>query len=319
MITEWQIIRVGLFAAGIVLTYWLAIRWILGRLPGDIPRSRLIRCFRSNWTGGVLLSLAGAGLACIAYGIFIEPRQVVVTTYSIQTPKLSPGQRVRLVQIADLHVRGDGPREKALPEIVRALRPDIILHTGDFFGTRADVSASLVRLLRSWDVPQYTCGGNWDWDERFRRSMQQGGVTALHGLRWETCRVRNIRLSIIGFPTGGTPIMHDSLRNLPSETFNIVLYHYPHGFSQTWGTPTDLMLAGHTHGGQIRLPFYGALITLDPFDKRWESGLFDEHGVKLVVSRGLGCEPGIPEVRFCCPPEVVTIDLIGRARDSTRR
>ena len=103
------------------------------------------------------------------------------------------------------------------------------------------------------------------------------------------------------------------MAELPANTFNIVLYHHPSGFAQTWGTPTDLMLAGHTHGGQIRLPLYGALVTLDRFGKRWESGRFRENGVTLIVSRGLGCEPGTPEMRFCCRPEVVVVDLVGRA------
>ncbi|MFA6561640.1 MAG: metallophosphoesterase [Verrucomicrobiia bacterium] len=318
MIADWQLIRVMLFAGGIVLTYWLAMRWVLDRWQAVAPCSRLDYWFRSVWTGGMLLSLAGVGLACIAYGIFIEPRRVTVTTYSIQTPKLRIGERLRLVQLADLHIREDGPREKALPEIVRSLRPDIILHTGDFFGARADVNDNVVRLLRSWDVPQYACEGNLDRLGRFEHCMRQAGVIVLNGGRRECCDVRGIRLSISGFPSGAEEVIHQSLKDLPPVTFNIVLYHHPQGFPETWGTGADLMLAGHTHGGQICLPFYGALITLDRFGKRWESGLFDEHSVKLVVSRGLGCEPGIPEMRFFCPPEIVVIDLVGCSHSNSK-
>lgn len=314
MIADWQLVRVLLFAAGIVLTYWLAARWMLERWRGDAPRSRLDRCFRSNRTGGVLLGLAGAGLVCIAYGIFIEPRHVTVTTYSIRTPKLRPGERLRLVHLADLHVRGDGPRETALPEIVRSLRPDIIFHTGDFFGTRSDVSDNVIRLLRSWDAPQYACEGNLDRLGRFAHCMRQAGVILLNGARRERHDVRGIRLTVSGFPSGAEEFIRGNLGTLPPESFNIVLYHHPQGFTETWGTAADLMLAGHTHGGQIRLPFYGALITLDHFGKRWESGHFEELGVHLVVSRGIGCEPDIPEMRFCCPPEVVVMDVIGGAR-----
>jgi predicted MPP superfamily phosphohydrolase len=314
MIADWQFIRVVLFATGVVLTYWLALRWVLDRWRGTAPRSWFDRCFRSKWTGGVLLSLAGVGLMCIAYGIFIEPRRITVTTYSIQTPKLRPGERLRLVQLADLHIRGDGPREKALPEIVRSLRPDIILHTGDFFGARTDVSSNVIRLLHSWDVPQYACRGNLDRLGRLEHCMEQAGVILLDGSRREDCAVRGVRVSISGFPSGAEEAIHEGLKNLSPESFNIVLYHHPQGFPETWGTPADLMLAGHTHGGQICLPFYGALVTLDRFDKRWELGHFQERGVHLVVSGGIGCEPDIPEMRFCCPPEVVVIELIGWVR-----
>jgi len=313
---EWQFIRVGLFVGSIVVTYWLAFRLIFDRLRGKQPRSRFGLWFRSGWTGGLLLNLAGVGIACMAYGILVEPRQVTVKTYSIQTAKLPPGQRVRLVQLADLHVREDGPREKALPALVRSLRPDVILHTGDYFGTRAGVGSVVVKLLRSWDVPQFACEGNWDGLGDVAGCLRQAGVTVLNGGRRETCNVRGTRLSVSGFPSGAEMAIRWNLRRLSPETFNIVLYHHPQGFPETWGTPADLMLAGHTHGGQVRLPFYGALITLDRFGKRWESGMFEERGVKLIVSRGLGCEPGIPEMRFCCPPEVVVIDLVGCSQRS---
>lgn len=315
---DWQLVRVGLFTAGILITYWMAIRWICERFRGRPPGSRFERWFRSTGTGVVLLGLAAAGLACMAYGVLVEPRRLTVTTYTIEAPKLPPGERVRLVLLADLHVREDGPREKALPEVVRALRPDIILHTGDFFGTREDVRPIVARLLRSWDVPQLACEGNWDSLSDVAGFLRQAGVTVLNGGRREICSVRGTRLSISGFPSGAEMAIRWNLRHLSPETFNIVLYHHPQGFPETWGTPADLMLAGHTHGGQVRLPFYGALVTLDRFGKRWESGLFDERGVRLVVSRGLGCEPGIPEMRFCCPPEVVAIDLVGCRRDNTR-
>lgn len=314
MITDWQFVRVVLFATGVVLIYWLAMRWVFDQWQANVPRSRLDRWFRSTWTGSVLLSLAGVGFACIAYGIFIEPRRVTVTTYSIQTPKLRSGERLRLVQLADLHIRGIGPRERTLPEIVRSLRPDIILHTGDVFGSRTDVNSSVIRLLRSWDVPQYACEGNLDRLGRFEHCMKQAGVIVLNGGRRESCDARGIRLSISGFPSGAEAFIHRSLKDLPPEMFNIVLYHHPQGFAETWGTSADLMLAGHTHGGQICLPFYGALITLDCFDKRWESGFFHERGVHLVVSRGIGCEPDIPEMRFCCPPEVAVIDVFGSSQ-----
>jgi predicted MPP superfamily phosphohydrolase len=73
---------------------------------------------------------------------------------------------------------------------------------------------------------------------------------------------------------------------------------------------TDLYCAGHTHGGQIALPFYGALITFSQFDKRFEAGLYDYKGMALYVNRGIGMEGGMaPRVRFGSRPEITVIDV----------
>ena len=308
-----DLVRFVLFVNSIALLYWLALRWVWERGRGKPVRSRFDRCFRSGWSGGILLGMAGLGIACFVYGIAIEPTRLTVTNYSIDSHKIPSGQHVRLVLLGDLHVRENGPRERALPELVRSLKPDVILHTGDFFGRHGGMESVVENLLRSWDVPQYACEGNLDDLGDFSGVMHRAGVTVLNGSQTCTCSVRGARLCISGFFSGAETSIHKSLQSLSPDTFNIVLYHHPEGFPETWNTPADLMLAGHIHGGQIRLPFYGALVTLDRSGKRWESGCFEEHGVSLVVTRGIGCEPGVPEMRFCCPPEVVVIDLIGTA------
>jgi predicted MPP superfamily phosphohydrolase len=75
----------------------------------------------------------------------------------------------------------------------------------------------------------------------------------------------------------------------------------------------DLYLAGHTHGGQLRLPVYGAMFTATTVGKRYEMGRYDVDGLTLYVSRGIGMEgKGAPRARFLCPPEIVCIDVIGQ-------
>jgi predicted MPP superfamily phosphohydrolase len=74
----------------------------------------------------------------------------------------------------------------------------------------------------------------------------------------------------------------------------------------------DLYLAGHTHGGQLRLPFFGALVTASIYGKRYEMGAYREGNTLLYVSRGLGMEgKGAPRARFLCPPEIVLFTLVG--------
>ena len=304
-----QLVRVGAFLGLVALVYYLAFRWAWARWRGAPSDRAFARAFRHPVTGAVLLGAGAVGLVCMAYGFFVEPTQLAVTFHEIRTAKLPAGARVRIVHLADFHVRENGPRERRLPALVRDLRPDLILHTGDFFA-RQGVEPVVSELLRSWDVPQYASEGNLDRLGDFRRIMREGHVQPLHQKQvLET--VGGASLCITGFSSGAEGLMGQALADLPEDTFNVVLYHHPQGFPRTWGTAADLMLAGHTHGGQVCLPFYGALVTLDRYGKRWESGRYEERGVHLVVSRGIGCEPHVPEVRFWCAPEVVVIDLVG--------
>ncbi|NWG14474.1 MAG: metallophosphoesterase [Acidobacteria bacterium] len=305
-----ETVRVGSFCAVVFLTYYLSVRWCLERICGRKPRGRFDRAFQSGWAGAGLLSAAVFGAACMGYGFWVEPKRLTVTQYTIETSKIPEGQSVRIVHLSDLHVRERGPRERNLPELVRSLNPDLILHTGDFFARGVGLEPIVGDILKAWDVPQYACAGNLDHLGDFHDVMGRTGVNVLTADRAQLT-IRGVRLSIPGFPPMGEAHMRERLVDLPRDTFNVVLYHLPQGFPETWGTPADLMLAGHTHGGQVRLPFYGALITFDRFGKRWEGGCYNERNVQLIVSRGIGCEPGMPEVRFLCPPEVVVVDVVG--------
>ena len=309
-------VRFALFCSTVGLVYVLSLAWCSERVRRKPPKTVFARFFQAKSTGVCLLSVAVFGIGCFAYGILIEPNRLTVTTYTIETAKFPAGERVRLVQLADLHVRAKGPRERALPDLVRSLQPDVILHTGDFYAWQRGVTPIVQELLRSWNVPQFACAGNFEVVDDLNGVLREAGVMLLNRTRVIE-RIRKCRLCITGFPCGDESGMPACLRTLPADTFNIVLYHRPQGFPKTWDTPADLMLAGHTHGGQIRLPGFGAIITLDAYGKRWESGFFDEHGVKLIVSRGIGGEPYVPEMRFCCPPEVVVIDLIGTGKNDS--
>jgi predicted MPP superfamily phosphohydrolase len=93
-----------------------------------------------------------------------------------------------------------------------------------------------------------------------------------------------------------------------------LLYHIPDLMPQASSLGVDLFLAGHTHGGQWRLPGFGAILTSSQYWKRYEAGHYQEAGTHLYVSRGLGMEGfGTPRARFFCPPEVVALALSGTA------
>jgi predicted MPP superfamily phosphohydrolase len=96
----------------------------------------------------------------------------------------------------------------------------------------------------------------------------------------------------------------------PADAYQLLLYHTPDLAESLSGTGIDLYLAGHTHGGQIRLPFYGAVVTFSAYGKKYEMGRYTLDGTMLYVSRGLGMEgSGAPRARFLCPPEIVVVDI----------
>jgi len=102
------------------------------------------------------------------------------------------------------------------------------------------------------------------------------------------------------------------LADAPPGAYTVLLYHTPDLMPQAAALGVDLYLAGHTHGGQWRLPGFGAILTSSRYWKRYEAGLYREGQTRLYVSRGLGLEGfGTPRARFFCPPEVVALTLGG--------
>ena len=98
----------------------------------------------------------------------------------------------------------------------------------------------------------------------------------------------------------------------PSERFHVVFGHSPN--FALGGIRADLLIAGHTHGGQVRLPLIGPPIILSAIPRRWAAGRTDlDYGPTLIVSRGVGHERGhAPRLRFLCRPELVIVDLVPR-------
>jgi predicted MPP superfamily phosphohydrolase len=121
---------------------------------------------------------------------------------------------------------------------------------------------------------------------------------------------------------GGTPLwvagvdydregrIPQTLASVPAGAFSIFLYHTPDEVATVAEQGADLYCAGHIHGGQIALPFYGALVTLSRYGKQYESGLHRVGRTQLYVNRGIGMEGGrIPRVRFCSRPEITVIEV----------
>ncbi len=273
--------------------------------------------------------LAGAALQAAlwgleAYATAIEPFRLGVTHLELHADKLPPGARVRLVQVSDLHVERLTRRERALIERVNALEADYVLLTGDYLNFSYvgeeqaihDARQVLGSLRARHGI--YAVRGTHQVDPNWLLPVLLEGLP-VRWLRNEhlTHRRDGLALTFAGASCTrrseiDVPAVERALDGIPQDAFTVLLHHTPDRVSQAQAAGVDLYLAGHTHGGQIRLPLYGALITATEAGKRYEMGRYEAGDLTLYVSRGLGMEGmAAPRARFLCPPEITCIDVRG--------
>ena len=260
--------------------------------------------------------IAMVGLSCFVYGMFIEPYRLEVNEIRIGTDKLLNGTKLRIVQISDLHCDTKMRNEEKLVRLVNAAKPDVIVFTGDAVNTRKSILLFRKTMtgLKA-DIAKLAVRGNW-WP-----SIESGEL--FDGTGFEVLERDKVLLekdgqgfciSGLNFWDGGS--CYYLLSHGSDESFNIFLYHSPDLIEDMTDYQVDLYLCGHTHGGQVALPFYGAVITFSKFGKKYESGLYHVGKTCLYVNRGIGMEGGrAPRVRFFARPEITIFDIVGEGVD----
>jgi uncharacterized protein len=251
------------------------------------------------------LAIALVVLAIAVDAFLIEPQALEVTRFSVSSSKLE--RSLRVVVVSDLQTDHVGDYERRVLEWTMAEKPDLILLPGDYIQGPAHEMPRLRELLREVGVSAplgvHAVGGNVDaegWPEIFT------GIKAV--VYAETRTTLQPELAITGLSLDDS--FDASLRVEPRDRFHIVMGHAP-DFA-LGNVAADLLVAGHTHGGQVRLPWLGPLITLSRVPRAWSAGKTElSGGRQLVVSRGIGLERGAaPRLRFLCRPELVVIDVV---------
>ena len=293
----------------------------------------LVLILGARWPLASLVVLAFLQIllwALMVYGTLVEPFRLQVTGFEIASDKLSnPGLPLRIVQLSDLHVERLTRRDRALPDLVAGLAPDLVVLTGDFLNTSYNEDPQALEdlrvLLSQLHAPAgiYAIWGTIEVDlpELLRPILEELGIVVLQDKAIEVS-VDGTSLWLMG-PSCSRDLVADGtmlrklLADAPPGAFTMLLYHTPDLMPQASTLGVDLYLAGHTHGGQWRLPGFGALLTSSHYWKRYESGHYREGDTHLYVSRGLGMEGfGTPRARFFCPPEVVGVLLTGMDREA---
>ena len=265
----------------------------------------------------VLAALAGiAGLGALAYARRIEPGVVDVKPLRLALKRLDPAfDGFRIVHIGDIHWGRwmDGARLATIIALVNAQGPDLVAITGDFvseFGSYDSAAlAAALRGLRSREATVAVLGNHDYWGPRgadpVRRLLSNAvctlrrGDAALHIAGVDDVVFQRARLDRV-------------LAALPADGAAILLAHEPDFADISAATGRfDLQLSGHSHGGQVRLPWLGAPI-LPKHGHRYPDGLYWVNGMLQHTTRGLGVA-NLP-VRFNCRPEIAVITLRARLR-----
>ena len=260
-------------------------------------------------------------ISCLIWGLFIEPNRLIVREQIIQIdnwPKELGGLRIAV--IGDVHTGGPFINDQKLRRIVELTNqqhPDLIVLLGDYMSPNSwhshrvepEVTAAGLKDL-SAPLGVYTVLGNHDWwynGEKVRRAFEQNGIKVLEEevaeLKW-----RDKSFWLAGLADLMTRRQHvrETIAKAPPDSTIVALAHNPDVFRQL-PESVPLLLAAHTHGGQVNLPLIGTPIVPSRFGSKYTAGHVLENGHHLFVTTGIGTS--ILPVRFRVPPEIVILTI----------
>ncbi|MBI2929027.1 MAG: metallophosphoesterase [Verrucomicrobia bacterium] len=237
-------------------------------------------------------------LLAVAHARWVEPAWV-----KVRRLRFAPGRPThRLVHFTDLHHRGDQPYLQSVVRKINALAPDLVRFTGDIIEDGEFLPEAL-ELLRGVKAPLYGVPGNHDyWSGVDFKPIAE--CFASTGGRWlldDSVLTRDGQMNVLGSNAKRAPKLQPR-----AGVKDVLLVHYPAWADRLGDRKFDLILAGHSHGGQVRLPFYGPLVL--PFlVEQYDVGLFRTPSGPLYVNPGIGYF--YLNVRFNCRPEITVVEI----------
>jgi uncharacterized protein len=264
-----------------------------------IGRARQRKSYR--WAS-LLFILLGTAVAVDA--LFIEPQRIEVTHHELPGAVATP---LKIAHLSDIHAYGFGRRERRVLEILAEEKPDIILITGDSAGRWVGrpngdyASAKTVYEQLHAPLGVWFVRGNWENAQPVhneRTFYESVGVRLLLNSSGEARP--DVWIAGLDDPYTGIAKLDAALAGIPPGIYTILLFHSPGYFSHVAGR-VNLCLAGHTHGGQVRLPFTKPF-WLPRGAGHFLEGWYEDNGTKMYVSRGIGTS--ILPIRFFCRPEI---------------
>jgi hypothetical protein len=272
----------------------------------------------------VLYAFIAVDLFALRYYVtYVEPEHLIVKHVRLETPKLNVP--VRLLHLSDIQAGAIEDYQIEIFDQIKALQPDLIFNTGDFLQVVPPATfhaewEKLLSLIREVNPRYGTYAVFGDTERELYRIRPDaieplrilsshsatidvgGGILSLHGLSLYQSKSGEWALRSI----------EEWLETSAENDFRILLGHSPNYALSVGEKAIDLCLAGHTHGGQVRLPWLGPLVVDSDVPKDWSRG-FRRIGIPyLNVSAGAGSNRyrGLPPIRFNCPTEMTLIELV---------
>jgi hypothetical protein len=253
------------------------------------------------------------GIILFIYSFYIEPNRMEISKITIRINGLTEAlNELSIVHLSDLHLVKTGKREAKLLKAVNELNPDILVITGDFVNKReiVDVCTQLINKFRA----RYGKWGVWgNYDHSMlnltdRRKLAASDIVILSNEN-QSIAVNQQNMWIIGLddPVTGRDDLLQAIAGVPEDDFKILLSHSPAIIEEAHRYGIDLVLAGHTHGGQMYIPLISHLIVRLFGGKGYIAGLYRVGHTYLYVTRGIGTS--ILPLRAFCPPEIALIKL----------
>lgn len=284
-----------------------------------VPASQTSGTGKSN-RRRFLWSIVGSAAALLLYSRLISTRRIEQTTTDVPIRGLPKSfHDLRIVQLCDFH-RGPWVDESLIRragDMARSADPDLVVITGDMVTGTPSLIWSCLDALGAIPSPlgTYAVLGNHDWRAgaaEIRTAMETAGITVLSNATIQLGH-RGEHIWLLGMEDLWSPAhsLSETLSAVDDNAPSILLCHNPDIFSGAVRNGIELVLSGHTHGGQIRIPGFGPLLV--PIQEgRWlASGLRRRGGTQIYVNRGIGVVA--PPVRLFCRPEVALIRLLSEA------
>ncbi len=263
-----------------------------------------------------LFSFGSTGVLISSYPFFIERYYIQINTYSISVPNLSEEfNDFRIVHLTDLHFGFLVP-ESIIHYVIdkaNSLTKDVIVCTGDYIHARnstreIDIVWPIISKLES-NYGVYNVLGNHDHWGSFERSfewLEKSGQNIRHKVKSIEKNGKRIWIGGAGDFWEDENGVDKAFKNMPQNECKILLAHNPDTADEDFNTRIDLMISGHTHGGQVNIPFWGTPI-LPVKNKKYASGFIQTPKTNIFINKGIGW--AILPVRFNCYPEIAILQL----------
>lgn len=280
-----------------------------------------------------LLIVVAIGLAAVLYGALIERNWFALRSHRV--PCLPSGMHpIRVLHISDLHLRRAQRRKQRFLRGLARVQPDLVIGTGDFLGDATSVEATVeaMSVVRGDAPGLFVLGSNDYYGPKLKNparylKRERGPHIAGAPNPWEDLvdglRARgwtflnNAASTLDGIEIVGLDDAHIGRADLrvatarAHEGFRLAIAHSPDVARDLADLGYDLIVCGHTHGGQLRVPGFGALVTNSTLPRAMARGVHTLGGAWLHVSAGLGTSMFSP-VRFACRPEACVLELVPR-------